>query len=301
MKNRLIITVSDVKSTKSYNIHQLVRKFIFFAIVAAILIIGGSFWLISFLSDQLTELKIEKEKEIRLLSEKEEKLIAQNKIYSMQIKDKVKDIDELSSKLDDIEEIIGLKHDDTADPIARATLAKITGAQKSFMLQTIPSGSPLEYTKVTSKFGYRIHPVSKKKKFHRGIDLKAKRRTKVYATADGVVNFVENKNRGTFGRVVQISHNFGFETVYAHLRKTNVKSGDIVRKGDLIGLSGNSGRSSGPHLHYEVRFARKVLDPKYFIKWNMKSYESIFEKQRRVKWESLVNLINDQKKNQVLQ
>ena len=79
-----------------------------------------------------------------------------------------------------------------------------------------------------------------------------------------------------------------------------VKTGDIGKKGDVIALSGNSGRSSGPHLHYEVRYARKVLDPKYFLKWNMKSYESIFEKQRRVKWESLVSLINEQKKKQAL-
>ena len=300
MKNRLIITVSDVNKTKSYNVHQLVRKFIVFAIIVAFAVIGGSFWFINFLSDKLDNLKVEKERQINLLTEKGQTLIAQNKVYSMQIQDKVKDIEELSSKLDDIEEIIGLKHDDTSDPIARATLAKMSSAERSYMLQIIPSGSPLKKTKMTSKFGYRIHPVTKKKKFHRGIDLKAKRKTKVYATADGVVNFIEDKNRGSFGRVVQISHNYGFETVYAHLRKTMVKSGDIVKKGDVIALSGNSGRSSGPHLHYEVRYARKVLDPKYFLKWNMKSYESIFEKQRRVKWESLVSLINEQKKKQAL-
>jgi len=270
-------------------------------IVAAVAIIGVSFWIISALNKQMGELRSQKEQEIRILEEKSHKLIAQNRLYSMQIKDKVKDIEEISSKLDDIEEIIGLKKDEKTTLIQRATLAKITSAGKMYMLQTIPSSSPLKETKITAKFGYRIHPLTKKKKFHRGVDLRAKRKTEVFSTADGVVRFVESKNKGNFGRVIIIAHNFGFESVYAHLRETKVKIGDVVKKGDLIALSGNSGRSTGPHLHYEVRYASKVLDPKYFLKWNMKNYESIFDKQRRVEWESLVNLISSQSKKLALQ
>ncbi len=294
MKNRLVITVSDVNSTKSYNVHQLVRKVIVFVIIAAILVIGGAFYFINFLSDEMDDLKAEKEKEIQYLVEKEKKLQAQNLFYSMKIKGKVQDIEELSSKLDSIEEIIGLKTDDTKDEITRATLAKITSAQKMYMLTTIPNGSPLQSTVTKSKFGYRIHPVTKKKKFHRGIDLRAKRKTPVYSTADGVVRFVQPYNKGDFGRVIIIAHNFGFETVYAHLNKTKVKIGDIIRRNQLIGYSGNSGRSTGPHLHYEIRYASKVLNPKDFMNWNLKSYETIFEKQRRVQWEYLVKLIKDQ-------
>ena len=128
--------------------------------------------------------------------------------------------------------------------------------------------------------------------------MRAKRRTPVYATADGVVKFVQPRNTGNFGRVVKISHNYGFETVYGHLIKTNVKLGDIVKKGDIIALSGNSGRSTGPHLHYEIKYASMVLNPKNFMKWNLKTYETIFSKERRVKWESLINLINSHKKKQ---
>lgn len=295
MKNRLIITVSDVNSTKSYNIHQLVRKLILFIIIAAIIVIGGAFYFINFLSEEMDDLKTSKQQEIEYLIEKEKKLQAQNLFYSMQIKGKIQDIEELSSKLDSIEEIIGLKKEDEGkDVISRATLAKITSAQKMYMLSTIPSGSPLEETVFKSRFGYRIHPITKKRKFHRGLDLRARTKTPVYATADGVVRFVQSRNRGDFGRVIIISHNFGFETTYAHLRKTKVKIGDVIKKNQLIGLSGNSGRSTGPHLHYEVRYASKVLDPKDFINWNLKSYESIFERQRRVQWEYLVKLIKDQ-------
>lgn len=102
-------------------------------------------------------------------------------------------------------------------------------------------------------------------------------RTKVYATADGIVSYVQSRDRGGFGRVVKIMHGYGFQTVYAHLNKTEVKLGQVVRKGDLLGLSGNSGRSSGPHLHYEIRYGVKIINPYYFVKWNMKNYEMIFK------------------------
>ncbi|WP_428023773.1 peptidoglycan DD-metalloendopeptidase family protein [Arcobacter sp.] len=297
LNNRLVITVSDVNSTKSYNIHQLFRKIIFIVIIATVLIIAGSFWFISFLSSEISEFKAKKEKEIAILTEKEKKLQAQNLFYSMQIKGKVQDIEELSSKLDSIEEIVGLKRDSNEQiAITKATLTKITPAQKMYMLSTIPNGTPLQEISVSANFGYRIHPVTNEKKFHRGIDLRAHIKTPVYATADGVVRYVQSRDTGDFGRVVIIAHNFGFETVYAHLKATNVKLGDVIKKNQVIGMTGNSGRSTGPHLHYEVRYASMVLDPKDFIDWDLKKYDSIFSKQRRVRWEYLVNLIKEQQK-----
>lgn len=109
MKNRLIITVSDVNGTKSYNIHQLVRKFFVIFLVVALLVLGMSFWLISYLNEEITEVKQTKEQQIATLEQKEKELLAQNSFYSKQIKGKVDDIEELSSKLDHLEEIIGIK------------------------------------------------------------------------------------------------------------------------------------------------------------------------------------------------
>lgn len=291
MKNRFLITISDVNGSKSYNIHQAAKKYLLVGLVIIIVVLGISFTIINFLSNKVEALK-----------EEEKKLSSQNKLYSLQIADKVKDMEEISSKLDDIAEMIGLDANDETDIIKKATLATITTASKQYMLQTIPSGKPMTIPIITTaKFGYRNHPILNTKKFHKGIDLRAPRRTPVYATADGVVKFVEDKNRGTFGRVVHILHNYGFETLYGHLRFTKVKIGDVVKKGQLIGLSGNSGRSTGPHLHYELRHAGKILDPQAFMDWGMKNYNTIFEKQRRVQWESLVNLIAHQSKKLELQ
>jgi murein DD-endopeptidase MepM/ murein hydrolase activator NlpD len=182
--------------------------------------------------------------------------------------------------------------------IKPATIAKITSAQKIYMLNVIPSGCPLKKCIVTSKFGWRVHPITRDRKFHKGLDFKAKRRTDVFATADGVVEYVNDKDNGTFGRMVRISHNFGFKSIYAHLRFVKVSVGDVIKKGQLIAKSGNSGRSNGPHLHYEVRYASKVLNPKDFIRWNLKDYEKLFTIQRGVKWESLVKQIK--KQNQIM-
>ena len=304
MKNRLIITVSDVHGTRAFNVHQIAKKLIVVFIFVVITVIGGGFWFISELNKKMDNLKIQKEREIELkeqeisvLGEKEKKLQAQNQFYSMQIKGKVQDIEALSSKLDHIEEMIGLKvEEEKKEEISRETLESINDRIKMYMLTTIPSGSPLENTKVTSRFGYRIHPITKKKKFHRGIDLKAKKKTPVFATADGIVTYVQSRNIGDFGRVIKIQHNYGFETIYAHLNKTNVKVGDIIRKNQEIGLSGNSGRSTAAHLHYEIKYASKVLNPKEFIKWQLSNYDDILKKERRVRWESLVRLINEQYK-----
>ncbi|RXK03361.1 M23 family metallopeptidase [Halarcobacter bivalviorum] len=309
MKNRLIITVTDVHGTRAFNVHQIAKKLIVFIILFVILIIGGGSWFINNLSDRIETIKIQKEKElekkeqeielkeseINSLNEKEQKLQAQNKFYSMQIKSKVEDIDALSSKLDDIEAMIGLK-DEKIEQLTKETLDSISDNTKYFTLLTIPNGSPIQNTRVTSAYGYRIHPITRKKKFHRGIDLEAKMRTPIKATANGVVVYVRSKDRGDFGRVVKLQHSFGFMTIYAHLNQTDVKLGDVIRKGQVVGLSGNSGRSNGPHLHYEVRYGGKILDPKDFIKWNFKNYDKIFTKQRRVKWESLVRLISEQHK-----
>lgn len=294
MRNRLIITISDIKGTKSYNLHQFVKKILLIAIILIVMVLGGSFLFISYLNGEIEEAQEDKKAQLKLLAEKEEKLVAQNKFYSVQIKSKVQDIEELSSKLDEIHTIIGVGKDATAEEISKKTLKNVNLNLKKYTLRVIPNGKPIAKIRVSSGFGYRINPITKKRQFHRGLDIPTKRKTPIRATADGVVEYVQSKNVGAYGRVVRLSHNFGFQTVFAHMNKTLVKVGSVIKKGQIIGLSGNSGRSSGPHVHYEVRYATKVLNPRNFIKWDLKNYNYIFKKERRVEWESLINQIKDQ-------
>jgi murein DD-endopeptidase MepM/ murein hydrolase activator NlpD len=287
IKDRLYITVSDVHKTKSYSLNKIIKKVILYVTIIALLIFGIGFWFISYLKDEVDNLSLQ-----------EKKLEKQNKLYNAELEDKKKYIEELDDTLKKIEENIGITNNDEVSLMNRATIIALTSSQKIHTLDVFPSGSPLKEMHVTASFGYRTHPILHTKKFHKGIDLRAARRTEVYSTADGVVSFVHDSNSGAYGRIVRISHNYGFQTAYAHLRAVKVKVGDVVAKGQIIALSGNSGRSNGPHLHYEISYANKILNPIYFIRWSMKNYDKIFEKQRRVPWESLISMINRQKQVQ---
>ena len=116
--------------------------------------------------------------------------------------------------------------------------------------------------------------------------------TPVRSPADGVIEYAGYHKSSGFGNLVIIEHNYGFKTSYAHLsKKFPVKSGTFVKKGDIIAYTGNSGLSTGPHLHYEVRFIARPLNPINFIKWNSSNFEKIFKKEKRVSWQSLIKLM----------
>jgi len=127
----------------------------------------------------------------------------------------------------------------------------------------IPSIRPVDTGWLSSRFGFRKDPFTAKQTFHRGLDFSTPVGTPVRTTGDGVVQAVQQQ-RG-FGKVVKISHGDGVVTVYAHLDETLVKKGQEVARGDVIARSGSSGRSSAPHLHYEVRVAGRPVNPASYI------------------------------------
>ena len=125
---------------------------------------------------------------------------------------------------------------------------------KSDLLIAIPSIPPVKWEdmkRMASGYGYRIDPFDKKRRMHWGMDFSAPRGTPVYATGDGIVKRADNRATG-FGNHIRIDHGFGFISLYAHLNKYNVRRGQKVKRGDIIGFVGNTGRSVGPHLHYEI-------------------------------------------------
>lgn len=123
----------------------------------------------------------------------------------------------------------------------------------------VPSGMPLQEARFTSQFGMRTHPVLGGRREHHGIDLAAPTGTPVYATADGTVSMAQYF--GAYGNYVQIEHGGEMQTRFAHLSRFVVADGARVTKGQLIGYVGSTGRSTGPHLHYEVRIAGRPVNP----------------------------------------
>jgi murein DD-endopeptidase MepM/ murein hydrolase activator NlpD len=116
---------------------------------------------------------------------------------------------------------------------------------------------------MTDGFGRRRDPFTGRRAFHKGLDISARRGTPVTAPADGVVVFTGRN--GGLGKTVRIAHGFGFTTVYGHLDSIAVEPGDELRRGDIVGELGNSGRSTGPHLHYEVHLDGKAVNPLYYM------------------------------------
>jgi len=128
---------------------------------------------------------------------------------------------------------------------------------------SVPSGMPMVAVAITSGFGMRDHPILHMRRQHQGIDLAAPRGTPVYATADGIVGMAQWYS--SYGNYVQIEHGGDMETRFGHLTSFTVQAGDAVHKGDLIGYVGTTGRSTGPHLHYEVRVANVAVDPRPYM------------------------------------
>ncbi len=116
---------------------------------------------------------------------------------------------------------------------------------------------------LTNSFGRRIHPLTGKRSFHYGQDIATQSGNKVIAPANGVVLVAEY--REYYGKMIIIDHNFGYTTRYGHLSAFNIKEGDRITRGQVIGFVGNTGRSTAPHLHYEVRFMGKAVNPMNFI------------------------------------
>ncbi len=135
-------------------------------------------------------------------------------------------------------------------------------AQKDQMLSSTPTIAPV-LGLITDGFGRRPDPFTGRKSFHRGLDVSARRGTPVLAPADGIV--VSAGRNGGLGKTVRVSHGFGYTTLYGHLDTMVVAPGDELRRGEQIGLLGNSGRSTGPHLHYEVHVDGRAVDPLYYI------------------------------------
>ena len=138
---------------------------------------------------------------------------------------------------------------------------------KEKLIASIPAIQPVDFhdlRRIGSLFGYRTDPFYKVTKFHEGIDFTAAIGTPIYATGDGVVSVAEY-NSGGYGNKIMINHGYSYETVYAHLSKIKVKVGQRVKRGEIIGLMGNTGKSTAPHCHYEVHKAGVPMNPIYFF------------------------------------
>ncbi|MDD2286535.1 MAG: M23 family metallopeptidase, partial [Paludibacter sp.] len=158
-------------------------------------------------------------------------------------------------------------------------LVKLASNQEE-MLKHIPAIQPIlnkDLTRTASGFGWRIDPIYRTRRFHEGMDFTAPIGTEIYATGNGIVRLAGW--RQGYGNAVEINHGFGYKTLYGHMHQIRVKAGQKVNRGDVIGLVGNTGKSTGPHLHYEVHYREKVMNPQhyYFLDLSPEEYDRMVQ------------------------
>ena len=139
--------------------------------------------------------------------------------------------------------------------------------EHSSLLRHKPSIQPIslqDFYWISSVYGYRTDPMSNRRTMHRGVDFAGMTGLNVYATGDGMVKYTQSSRRG-FGKEIVIDHGFGYSTRYGHLSNILVEEGQNIRRGMVIGKLGNTGKSTGPHLHYEVRLNNRSVNPKHYF------------------------------------
>ena len=149
--------------------------------------------------------------------------------------------------------------------------------EKNNLLAAIPAIQPIRnenLRQMASGFGYRTDPFTKARKFHAGMDFSARTGTPIFATGDGVVERADNTASG-YGNHIVIRHGYGYQTLYGHLSKYKCKRGQRVKRGDIIGYVGSTGRSEAPHLHYEVHKNGSVVNPLNFYYGNISAAEYV--------------------------
>ncbi len=290
LKNKFTITISDINGSRHFYLNQIIKKIVLYIIAFVFLFLISSGFYIKYLDSKVDALDGKREE----LLKKSKELETLNMTMQQSLDEKAAQYAVIEDKIASFEEALGLENENNLTISARLENLNLTNDQQQGILNQIPNGWPITNKGVTGKFGWREHPILKRKEFHPGIDLAASIGTPIYAPASGVVEFSGYSNNG-YGYNVILLHNFGFKSVFAHMmRKDVVKAGDFVNKGDLIGYTGNTGLSTGPHLHYEVRFINKTLEPLYFLNLKRKNMNEFFNQERRVPWQSLIKAVSAQ-------
>jgi murein DD-endopeptidase MepM/ murein hydrolase activator NlpD len=265
MRERLFITISDERNVRQYSVNRFVGRLLVYALSGHTLLfvvgLAGLGWManeydaLQFAHDSLaTTLNRE------TAATRQQQEAAQAEIEKLRLK-----IQEKREQLNIISQVAEAGPAKISFSVPRfSTQTHLNATDALLFERTLPAGPPMAGQTVSSGFGKRIHPIFRRPYFHYGIDFEAPMNTPVTATADGVVEYVRDSSNG-YGRLVTLRHAHDFRTAYAHLHEPLVLPGQVVRKGDVIALSGNTGSSTGPHLHYEILYQGNPVNHYPFV------------------------------------
>ena len=281
-----MITITDLNGSRNFVLGDVIKRIALYIVLVFVLIGVLTTFYVRYLLETTNEAK-------ELMSD----LQRQNSMINEAKQASQLELERLEGKISELGEQYGV---DLNTSLENATFVQdiekimLSVAETKALFDGIPNGDPTGGKgRISDHYGYRTHPVLHHRQMHSGLDFAMPVGTPIYATANGVV--LSAGMQPGYGHMVEIRHNFGFGTRYGHLNgKYLVKQGDFVRKGDIIAYSGNSGLSTGPHLHYEIRFISKALNPINFVNWKQENYKDIFQKEGQIQWQSLVKLLSPQ-------
>ena len=281
-----MITITDLNGSRNFVLGDVIKRIALYIVLVFVLIGVLTTFYVRYLLETTNEAK-------ELMSD----LQRQNSMINEAKQASQLELERLEDKISELGEQYGV---DLNASLENATFVQdiekimLSVAETKALFDGIPNGDPTGGKgRISDHYGYRTHPVLHHRQMHAGLDFAMPIGTPIYATANGVV--LSAGIQPGYGHMVEIRHNFGFGTRYGHLNgKYAVKQGDFVKKGDIIAYSGNSGLSTGPHLHYEIRFISKALNPINFVNWKQENYKDIFQKEGQIQWQSLVKLLSPQ-------
>ncbi|MDT8410379.1 MAG: M23 family metallopeptidase [Wenzhouxiangellaceae bacterium] len=296
MRHHYQITITDCERARHYTLTQVMRRLALAGGVLTGLVFLGCLLVIQVLSgrvDALDETLVTLKASNHQVQSENQSLLARQAELAGQVDKRAGELIALTDELENLETIIGIDSPASLPVAERISVASHTAFEKRLMLSSIPSGYPLEQATVTSSFGMREHPLVEATRLHGGVDLRASLGTEVLATADGVVEYAANNGDSGLGKMIKLVHNYGFSTTYAHLDQIDVRVGEYITQGASIGRSGNTGLSEAPHLHYEIRYLGRRLNPRSFMDWSFDRYKTVFEQEERVQWQSLARTVRN--------
>lgn len=301
----LVVIPHSGKKTKQFKFYKPIVYFtLIFFTSTSIFFITSTFYLFNKRSQLIEDLQIKNGdiKGLNSIISQQDIEISELKRTTQVVKSKLSQLYELEDK---VRTMVGLKSNENTIPVTSRAISSISNAlsEEEFYdlvdltddnsvdtitslidsekenydefvkeveeqlkyLESVPDKWPV-IGRITSKFGYRRHPISNRRDFHKGIDIANTSGTNIISAASGIVTY--SGWNGGYGKVVIISHGYGYKSVYAHNKNNLVKVGDRVTKGQVIAQLGNTGKSTGPHVHFEIHYKGKQIDPLQILESN---------------------------------
>lgn len=280
MKEKFIISIIDNNGIKQFNIHSFVKKSLIYVVLFIAILAVVIFFSIKILANELTSIQNRKDNTIdKYVSVYNENLFLQHQIEQSQMV-----LDNINKKITDLEDVISMKNArievKSSNPF---DVSRLSLKQKEVILNLLPNSKPFS-NDLKAPFN----------RLKSGMIFYIPQGTPIFATADGIVDLTRDNDTIGIGKFVKIVHSFGFSSIYGHLSKVNVKRGDIVKKGKIIGYSDRSAGAIG--VYYDIRFLGSEVDLENFINWNLNNFEIVMNKDSIVNWDSLLWVFDDMMK-----